>query len=113
MLRDPASARRERRVAHAIVLQMPAADERTGAAGAAADTAPALSVVVAAVDAVETIDAALTALLAATAHLDTEIVVVDASTDGTRDRVAAFPTVRVISATPGTLVPHLWARGYD
>lgn len=75
-------------------------------------TPPRLSIVVAAIDAEDTIDACLTALLTATADIPSDIVVVEASRDDTRRRVEAFPTVRLISAAPGVLVPHLWARGF-
>jgi hypothetical protein len=91
---------------------MTAGQEGSGATQPGAAAVPQLSVVVAAVDVEETIGACLTALLTATAHLAVEIVLVHASTDRTADRVAAFPSVRAIAAAPGTLVPHLWARGY-
>jgi hypothetical protein len=75
-------------------------------------TAPRLSIVVAAIDDEDTIEACLTALLAATAGIQSDIVVVEASRDDTRRRVAQFPSVQLISDTPGRLVPHLWARGF-
>jgi hypothetical protein len=75
-------------------------------------TPPRLSIVVAAIDAQDTIEACLTALLAATADIPSDIVVVEASRDDTRRRVEAFPSVRLLSETPGVLVPHLWARGF-
>ncbi|MEO8077677.1 MAG: hypothetical protein ABI818_15215 [Acidobacteriota bacterium] len=72
-----------------------------------------LSVVVATVNAERTIDRCLAAWHRATAHIPTDIVVVDASTDRTIDRVAAFPGVRAIAVAPGALVPALWARGLE
>ena len=75
-------------------------------------TPPRLSIVVAAIDAQDTIEACLTALLTATADIPSDIVVVEASRDDTRRRVEAFPSVRLMSEAPGVLVPHLWARGF-
>ena len=70
-----------------------------------------ISVVIAAHNARDSIRECLTALLAQ-AEPDVEIVVVDNSTDRTGDIVRAeFSSVAVISASPGALVPHLWAAG--
>lgn len=90
----------------------PAQATGTPAPGGTAD-GPLLSVVVAAVDVEDTIDACLTALCSATAHLPAEILVVDGSIDHTLQRARRFAGVSTIAAPPGTLVPMLWARGLE
>jgi glycosyltransferase involved in cell wall biosynthesis len=73
---------------------------------------PRLSVVLACVDAASSIDRALEAVQQSSGGIQTEILVVDASTDGTADRVAAaWPHVRLIRVAPGVLVPTLWGVG--
>jgi hypothetical protein len=43
-----------------------------------------------------------------------ELIVVDASRDGTADLVeGSFPEVRVLRSTPGRLVPELWRDGLE
>jgi hypothetical protein len=72
-----------------------------------------LSVVIATINAERSIAGCLAAMRAATAHISTEIVVVDSSVDRTIERVAPFSGVRTISVPPGALVPALWARGLE
>lgn len=74
---------------------------------------PLLSVVIATINAEGSIGRCLAAVHEATAHMPTEILVVDASADRTLERVAGFPAVRTISVPPGALVPDLWARGLE
>jgi len=77
------------------------------------NSAFALSVVVGSVDSSRTIARALSALEVSTAGIDAEIIVVDASTDGTGDRIRArHPNVGLRQLTPGTLMPRLWSAGY-
>ncbi len=75
---------------------------------------PAISVVVACVEAGRTIERCLAALDVALAGLDAEVIVVDASRDGTAARAERWrgtvPT-QVIRRGPGTIVPMLWADG--
>lgn len=72
-----------------------------------------LSVVIATTDARRTIDSCLRRLAIACASLKAEFIVVDASTDGTADRVArvAEPPVTLLRLSAGTLTPQLWATG--
>jgi hypothetical protein len=73
---------------------------------------PRLSVVIATVDCATTIRSSLNAIIASCRSFRTQVIVVDASTDGTRDLLASeFPQVRLLTATEGTLVPYLWAQG--
>jgi hypothetical protein len=73
---------------------------------------PALSIVLASIDASSTIRAALDALRLACADLPAEIVVADASADGTADIARRFDrTLTVLQYAPRTLVPQLWAAG--
>ncbi|HEU4723455.1 MAG TPA: glycosyltransferase family A protein, partial [Gemmatimonadaceae bacterium] len=62
-------------------------------------------------DAVGSLRECLSALLATCDGIDAEILVVDASDDGSAGVARAFPTVRFISLPPGTLVPALWGAG--
>jgi len=74
----------------------------------------ALSVVVGSIDSSRTIARALSALSAATAGIDAEVLVVDASTDGTGNRVRTEDsTVRLRELASGTLMPILWSTGYS
>jgi hypothetical protein len=72
-----------------------------------------LSVVVATINAERSIAGCLEAMRAATAHIPTEILVVDSSVDRTIERAAPFAGVRTIAVPPGALVPALWARGLE
>lgn len=74
-------------------------------------SSPLLSIVVATTDAADSLDACLSALLAAAANTSAEIVVVDAARERASRRPANRPAVRTITAPPGTLVPSLWLRG--
>jgi glycosyltransferase involved in cell wall biosynthesis len=72
-----------------------------------------LSVVIAANDAARSIDRCLQHLVRSCAGLRAELIVADASTDGTAERVEAFgPPARLIRCEADTLAPHLWAIGY-
>ncbi|MEO8216823.1 MAG: hypothetical protein ABI718_07060, partial [Acidobacteriota bacterium] len=72
------------------------------------EASSSLTVVVATRNAVATIAESLKAI----ASCGCDIVVVDASTDATRDVVAhEFPQAAIIKESPGALVPDLWARG--
>jgi hypothetical protein len=70
---------------------------------------PELSVIVGCLDGASTIRDCLTALQAACAGIDAEILVADASADDTA-RIAreSLPEARVLSLPVGTLVPSLW-----
>ena len=72
----------------------------------------ALTVVVACIDARRTVAACLRSIASACNGLDAEVVVVDASTDGTAEvvRQAGVP-VRLMGKQSGTLTPALWAAG--
>jgi len=71
-----------------------------------------LSVIVGSLDAAGTIRESVSALLESCRGLDAEILVVDASSDGSAQLVRdTFPTVSVSSLPPGTLVPALWGAG--
>lgn len=74
--------------------------------------APALSVVVACVEHSESIDRCIASLQATCAGIETEILVVSASS-GSWDQTLAgrHQGVTVISMPPDTLVPCLWAKG--
>ena len=77
------------------------------------DSAPReLSVIVGCLDGASTIRDCLTALQAACAGIDAEILVADASADDTA-RIAreSLPEARVLSLPVGTLVPSLWGAG--
>jgi glycosyltransferase involved in cell wall biosynthesis len=61
-----------------------------------------------------TVSACLKSLVQQAQTTPAEIILVDASTDGTTDLVASnFQSVRVLRSAPGTLVPHLWRMGFD
>lgn len=77
------------------------------------DAAPCeLSVIVGCLDAAGTLRECLAALDVACRGIETEILVVDASTDESA-RIAreSFPSVRVLPLPAGTLVPALWGAG--
>jgi Glycosyl transferase family 2 len=77
------------------------------------DSAPCeLSVIVGSLDAVGTIRECLAALRVACEGIDVEIIVADASSDGSA-RVAreTLQAARVLSMPAGTLVPALWGAG--
>jgi Glycosyl transferase family 2. len=71
-----------------------------------------LSVVVGCIDCASSIQESLRSLATACAGLDCEIILADASRDGTSD-LARFtvPAVRIIPRPAGSLVPELWAWG--
>ena len=70
-----------------------------------------LSVIVASQDAVGSLGECLSALVESCAGLDAEILVVDASDDGSAEVARTFPAVRVSRLPAGTLVPALWGAG--
>lgn len=73
---------------------------------------PDISVVIGAQDAHDTITACLEALLSQINKHSIEIIVVDGSTDGTADLIAAqFPQVILIRSLDQRLVPQLWGVG--
>jgi glycosyltransferase involved in cell wall biosynthesis len=69
-----------------------------------------LSIVMGTISAARNIDAALETIAAATRGLTAEILVDDASLDGTADR-ASRHGASVVAHPHGALVPHLWAAG--
>ena len=72
----------------------------------------ALSVVVASVDAARSIDECLRRVRAALNGMDAEVIVVDASRDGTQDMVVQLGGYDALIRLPaGTLTPELWAAG--
>ena len=72
-----------------------------------------ISVVIASIDAVQSIDDCLLRLQRSCAGLSAEFIVADASRDGTATHVMAMgPPVRLIRFNPNTLAPQLWAEGY-
>lgn len=72
-----------------------------------------LSVVIATSDAARSIDECLEHVEAACAGLQTEVIVVDASSDDTADRVSrANCRLTLLRCAPATLTPQLWAEGY-
>ncbi len=70
-----------------------------------------LTIVVGAVDCSDTIDECLDALTVSCSGIEYEVVVVDASTDGSAELALRHGDVTVLKEPPGTLVPVLWARG--
>lgn len=71
-----------------------------------------ISVVIGAQNARSTIGACLDSLLSQTKSLNAEILVADASNDGTREIVRAnYPKVVLIDSEQPSLVPHLWGVG--
>lgn len=74
---------------------------------------PQVSVVVASIEARATVAASLARFLEEVG-MDGEVILVDASSDGTADRVRElFPGLRVIRRPPGTLAPELWRDGLN
>lgn len=74
---------------------------------------PTVSVVLAAIEARATIAESLARFLDE-AGSDGEVILVDASSDGTADHaVALFPGLRVLRRPPGTLAPELWRDGLN
>ena len=71
---------------------------------------PELSVVVASVEASQSIDACLDSMRNALADTDAELLVVDASGDSTAARVEERG-IALLRCAPGTLTPDLWAEG--
>lgn len=69
-----------------------------------------LSVVVGCTDARRTIDDCLRRFERCCAGLQAELIVVDASRDGTAARVTS--AAKLVRCAPGTLTPTLWAEGY-
>lgn len=77
-----------------------------------ASSLPAISVVVAASNAARSIAACLTALHSQASEVQAEVIVPDASTDGTSEIIAQqFPWVRHLRYPPALLIPHLWREG--
>lgn len=73
-----------------------------------------LSVVVGSKNNRATLTACLESLQTQAAGRAVELIVADASTDGSGELVAnQFPEVKLVSADPSTLVPVLWQLGYD
>jgi len=78
----------------------------------APDHSPALSVVVGSVNARHSIAESLAALQRACDGLDAEVIVVDASNDGTFEAIGAAGSKVCLSRhEPGTLTPRLWSTG--
>lgn len=75
---------------------------------------PAVSVVIASQNAHATLRDCLASLCAQAAVVPAELIVVDASTDGSAALEArGFPEVRIIRCPPGTLTPLLWKQGLE
>ena len=73
---------------------------------------PKLTVVIGAVDAVRAIRACIDSVIQSCRGTETEIILVDASSDGTADAARAnFPDVQVVAMPTDTLVPRLWSEG--
>jgi len=78
----------------------------------ATSEACALSVVVASVDSARSINECLRGLHESLNGMNAELIVVDASRDGTRDMVVEIGGYDVLIRLPaGTLTPELWAAG--
>ena len=76
------------------------------------DHEPDLTVVIATVDAARSIVRCVEAVQRSCSGLRAEIMVVDASTDGTADLIAArWPALCLVRLPTGTLTPRLWAEG--
>ncbi|WP_406693480.1 glycosyltransferase [Singulisphaera sp. Ch08] len=74
---------------------------------------PTVTVVVASIDASDTITASLTRFLEEVG-MQGELILVDASGDGTADQAKAlFPGLRILRRPPGTLAPELWRDGLN
>jgi hypothetical protein len=72
----------------------------------------ALSIVIGSVNSARCIARALASFERACVGLDAEILIVDASTDATVERIAEVrPSARVRRLRPGTLTPALWSAG--
>jgi glycosyltransferase involved in cell wall biosynthesis len=75
---------------------------------------PDISVIIGTQNARHTIAACLHSLLVQCEGVNAEIIVVDASVDGTANLVVTeFPQVRVLRNDAGVLVPHLWKQGLE
>ena len=72
-----------------------------------------LSIVVASKNAQRTIGQCLDALMAQSQGDELEILVVDASTDGSADTARRYKGVTIIPADPAALTPELWKIGLD
>jgi hypothetical protein len=73
-----------------------------------------LTVIVACVEAAPSIERCLQALHEACKGISAQIIVVDASSDGSGDLVSKrWPSIDLRRFPPGTLVPRLWAAGLD
>lgn len=71
-----------------------------------------LSVVIGSVDAERAIRACIASVIESCRGIDTEIILVDASSDGTAGSARAdFPDVRIIEMLAGMVVPRLWSEG--
>ncbi len=71
-----------------------------------------LTVVIASVDCARTIAPSVRAALASCKSISAQIIIADASIDGSADIASsAFPDVTILREPPGTLVPVLWAHG--
>lgn len=71
-----------------------------------------LSVVIGSVDAERAIRACIASVIESCRGIDTEIILVDASSDGTADSARAdFADMQVIEMPADTLVPRLWSEG--
>ncbi len=72
-----------------------------------------ITIVVASINALATLHDSLAGFLAEAGERG-DVVLVDASNDGTAEEAArAFPEVRVIRRLPGSLVPELWRDGLE
>lgn len=71
-----------------------------------------LSVVIASIDAGRTITECLRRFTKTCAGLRAELIVVDASSDGSAEQVEAAGGATLVRCAPGTLAPVLWAEGY-
>jgi len=72
-----------------------------------------LSIVVASKNTQRTIGACLDALVKQSQVGEVEIVVVDASTDGSAEIARLFKQITLVQADPGFLVPELWKMGIE
>jgi glycosyltransferase involved in cell wall biosynthesis len=71
-----------------------------------------LSVVIRTIDAERAIRACIASIIESCRGIDTEIILVDASSDDTAGAARAdFPEVQVIEMPADTLVPRLWSEG--
>lgn len=73
---------------------------------------PTISVVIGSQDARATVASCLASVVAQARSARAEVLLIDASKDGTAEIVAArFPDVRLVRAGSDCLVPQLWAEG--